>query len=181
MVGRGKLLLSEPYLGDPNFERTVILITEENESGSVGFVLNKPSEITLDAVLSEINDFPENLFIGGPVAQDSLHFIYTGEVHVENSIEIMPDVFWGGSYEHLLELINLKLIIPENFRFFIGYSGWGEGQLEMELEQNAWIISDATKEDIFSLTPESMWRLILSKMGGKYKMFSNFPVDPRFN
>lgn len=181
MVGRGKFLLSEPFLGDPNFDRTVILLTEDNEFGSVGFVLNKPSGISLDTVLSEVDDFSEDLYIGGPVAQDSLHFIYTGDVHVENSVEIVPGVFWGGEYDHLLELINLKVVKPEYFRFFVGYSGWGEGQLDAEIEQNSWVIKNATKEDIFSLSPESMWRLILSQMGGKYKMFSNYPTDPRLN
>src|ERR1700757_4931760 len=101
MVNKGSLLISEPYLGDPNFERTVILICENNDSGTVGFVLNKPSILTLDSVLFDIQDFKEMLYVGGPVSQDSLHFIYRNNQQVEDSVEIGENLYWGGNFEQL--------------------------------------------------------------------------------
>lgn len=181
MVERGKILLSEPFLGDTNFERSAILICENNEKGSFGFVLNKPSILTLDSVMSGISNFQDSLFVGGPVAQDTLHFIHRNNLSLEGDIEIADNVYWGGNFEQLREMINRKEVSAEDFRFFLGYSGWGEGQLEIELEQESWIVSSATAEEIFDTEPEELWRTILKSMGGKYKMFSNYPIDPRLN
>lgn len=181
MEYKGKVLISEPFLGDPNFERTVILMCEHNDSGSFGFILNKPLMLTLNEVIDGVSDAREKLFIGGPVAQDSLHFIYRNKYNIQDSIQILDNVYWGGNYEQLLDLINNKLINPDDFRFFLGYSGWGEGQLLTEMEQNSWIVSFINSDDIFETTPEELWRVILKNMGGKYKMFSNYPIDPRLN
>ncbi len=181
MVNKGSLLISEPYLGDPNFERSVILICENNESGTVGFMLNRPSILTLDSVLFDIKSYKELLYVGGPVSQDSLHFIYRNKQKVEDSIEILENLYWGGNFEQLKELINEGEINPEDFRFFLGYSGWGEGQLQEELDKNSWIVSNATVGEIFETKSDELWRFLLKNMGGKYKMYSNYPIDPRLN
>lgn len=181
MVGKGKILISEPYLGDPNFERTVILLGEDNEDGSFGFVLNKPSPVLVEQVLPDLEGFDQKVFIGGPVANDSLYFINKGDVLVNDSFEIGEGIFWGGNYDHLVELSNLKMVNPEDFVFFLGYSGWSEGQLRAEMEEAAWIIGNTPLKEVFEIVPEKMWQEILKRMGGKYKMYSNFPIDPKLN
>jgi len=181
MISKGNLLISEPYLGDDNFERTVILICEHNEEGTIGFVLNKPTIITLDSVVPDIPQCQEALFVGGPVQQDSLHFIYRNKEYMDGSMEIAENLYWGGDYEQLIALINNKEFNPEDFRFFLGYSGWAEGQLADEMSKNSWIVGNADVNDWFGIPPEELWRNLLKGMGGKYKMYSNYPIDPRLN
>jgi putative transcriptional regulator len=181
MVSKGNILISEPYLGDDNFERTVILLCEHNEEGTVGFILNRPTVITLDSVVPDIHHCKETLFIGGPVQQDSLHFIYRNEEYLEGSMEIAENLFWGGDYDQLVSLINHKQISLKDFRFFLGYSGWAPGQLAEEMSKNSWIVGNADVNDWFDTTPEELWRNLLKGMGGKYKMYSNYPINPRLN
>ncbi len=177
----GGLLISEPFLPDPNFERTVILICEHNEEGSVGFVLNKPSILKFDEAVEDIEVFPETLYVGGPVQQDTLHFIHRSS-ELEGSIQINDDLYWGGNYEQLTAMINNRMIDPRDFKFFLGYSGWSPGQLEEELKQKSWIVvNNATAEQVFDIQPDVLWKRVLNNLGGKFKIISNFPVDPRMN
>ncbi|MFT7233966.1 MAG: putative transcriptional regulator [Cyclobacteriaceae bacterium] len=179
---RGDLLISEPFLPDPNFERTVILLCDHDEHGSFGFVLNKPSTVKFNVVVEEAVDFEENLFIGGPVQQDTLHFIHRSTGQLDSGKEIGEDVYWGGNFDDLMSLINTKTIIKNDFRFFLGYSGWSEGQLEEELKAKSWIVYKQPSADkLFDLEPKLLWKEALKELGGKFKMFSNYPVDPRMN
>lgn len=179
---RGDLLISEPFLPDPNFERTVVLLCEHNAEGSFGFVLNKPSLLKYNDVIDGVGDFNVPLFIGGPVQQDTLHFIHRAGSVIEDSVEISSGIFWGGNYEQLQSLIDTKQIKPQDFKFFIGYSGWGAGQLEMEMKEKTWIVSNvANPMQVFDMDPDKLWKVVLKNMGGKYKMISNYPIDPRLN
>jgi putative transcriptional regulator len=179
---KGSLLISEPFLPDPNFERTVVLLCENNEDGSVGFVLNKPSILKFDEAVEEVSDFSPTLYVGGPVQQDTLHFIHRSPDDLEGSIQVTDEIFWGGNYEQLITMINTKVIVPEDFKFFLGYSGWAPGQLEEELKQKSWIvINNATAEEVFDIDPKILWKQVLNSLGGKFKIISNFPVDPRMN
>lgn len=179
---RGDLLISEPYLPDPNFERTVILLCEHDKHGSFGYVLNKPSTVEFKDVVEEAVDFDEKLFIGGPVQQDTLHFIHRSTNQFDSGKEIGEDIYWGGNFEELISLINTKVIVKDDFRFFLGYSGWSEGQLEEELKAKSWIVYKQPSSDkIFDLDPKLLWKEALKELGGKFKMFSNYPVDPRMN
>lgn len=179
---RGDLLISEPFLPDPNFERTVILLCEHDEHGSFGFVLNKPSTVKFNDVVEEAIDFEKHLFIGGPVQQDTLHFIHRSIDQLDSGKEIGEDIYWGGKFDDLMMLINTKTIVKNDFRFFLGYSGWSEGQLEEELNAKSWIVYRQPSADkIFDLEPKLLWKEALKELGGKFKMFSNYPVDPRMN
>ncbi|MCG8319755.1 MAG: YqgE/AlgH family protein [Cytophagales bacterium] len=179
---KGDLLISEPFLPDPNFERTVIIICQHSEEGSFGFVLNKPSVMKFDEVMEDIVDFRETLYVGGPVQQDTLHFIHRAGDLIEGGVEISKNLYWGGNFETLKILIENKQINPNDFKFFLGYSGWGSGQLLDEIKTDSWIISPrATHEKIFDYKPEKLWRDILKEMGGRFRMFSNYPDDPRLN
>ncbi|MFC2126615.1 YqgE/AlgH family protein [Bacteroidota bacterium] len=179
---KGDLLISEPFLPDPNFERSVVLLCEHNEDGSFGFILNKPSILKVDEAINDIEDFPEVLYVGGPVQQNTLHFIHRTDSVLEGSQEVNEEIEWGGNYEQLFMLINTKTINTVDYKFFLGYSGWAPGQLETELEEKSWIVAyDATAKNVFEMEPDDLWRDVLKDMGGKFKIFSNYPVDPRQN
>lgn len=179
---KGDLLISEPFLPDPNFQRTVVLICEHGEDGSFGFVLNKPSLLKGSDVLDEVAYFDDALYLGGPVQQDTLHFIHRQIPGLEGGAAIADGLQWGGNFEQLLLLMEAGKLNPQDLKFFLGYSGWSEGQLEEELAQNTWIIyKSATAADIFDTQPDALWRECLKKMGGKYKILSNYPTDPRLN
>ena len=132
---RGTLLIANPFLKDPNFSRTVIFLCEHNEDGSFGFVLNKKYTQSLEELVPEIGSGSFPVFQGGPVQKDALHFLHQYPQLISGGEEVLTDIFWGGNFESLL--INLKNndITNNRIRFFIGYSGWSEGQLENELKE----------------------------------------------
>jgi putative transcriptional regulator len=178
---KGRLLISEPFLPDPNFVRSVVLLCEHNAEGSFGFILNRLAEVKASEILEELSRFEHPVFIGGPVQQDTLHFIHR---HPEiTGGEVVADgIYWGGSFEQVTFLADTGQLKPDDIRFFLGYSGWGPGQLEEELEQDTWIVCDYVTEDLlFATQPEEMWRKALKNMGGKYSVFANYPVDPSLN
>ncbi len=179
---KGDLLISEPFLPDPNFERSVILICEHNEEGSLGFVLNKPSGHNLKEVLDQSRSFDKELYQGGPVQLDTLHFIHRASEIVQKGIKVRDDLYWGGDFEQLLSLMNTHQLPPEDIKFFLGYSGWSPGQLEEELKEDSWFVyKDTSSFDVFDASVGDLWRKVLKNMGGKYRMFSNYPTDPRLN
>lgn len=179
---KGDLLISEPFLTDPNFSRTVILLCEHNEEGSFGFVLNKPAKIKLNELIEGVDDREDYIYIGGPVQQNTLQFIHKNDRLIEGGMEVQDGIFWGGNFEQMLAMMDSKLIAPEDIKFFVGYSGWAAGQLKSELEVNSWIISRNVKiEQIFNTDVETLWKEVLNTMGGKFKIVANFPVDPRLN
>ncbi|MBK6264224.1 YqgE/AlgH family protein [Marivirga sp. S37H4] len=179
---KGDLLLSEPLLPDINFDRTVILLCEHNEEGSFGFVLNKLSILKVDEVLQEINSFDTSLYVGGPVQQNTLHFIHDIEHLRGGGQEIMDQLYWGGSFEKLLDLVQERKVDKNKIRFFVGYSGWSEEQLQQEIDQNTWIVARGVHPSyIFNTPPEKLWKDILEKMGGRFKVYANYPSDPKLN
>jgi putative transcriptional regulator len=178
---KGRLLISEPFLPDPNFERTVVLLCEHNEEGSFGFVLNKPSVLKLGEIMEDLGSMDSVVFVGGPVQQDTLHFIHRN-ISISNAVEIAGTVNWGGDFESLLSLFDTKQLSATDVRFFLGYSGWGPGQLESEIEQDSWIVCDfVTDQLLFDTDPQELWRRALDNMGGRFSVYSNYPVDPRLN
>ncbi|TVP50237.1 MAG: YqgE/AlgH family protein [Mongoliibacter sp.] len=178
----GNLLISEPFLQDENFVRSVVLICEHNENGSFGLVLNKLSILKLNELIEDVSITECEVYVGGPVEQNTLHFIYFGEKQTENSIELAKGLWWGGNFEEILEKISLGILKRDLIRFFIGYSGWAIGQLDAEIEEKTWIISDnIDSENIFTASPEELWKIILKSMGGEYQMMANYPIDPRLN
>lgn len=178
---KGDLLISEPYLPDPNFERTVIYLCEHNEAGSFGFVLNKKSDLIAGDLL-EIDHFDHDVYIGGPVQQDTLHFLHKDEIILEQKKEISNGICWGIDFDGLVGSIENKVFNPSTVRFFVGYSGWSAGQLMDEIKAKSWIVYEhATKEMVFDLNPDQLWQHALRKMGGKFKAISNYPLDPRLN
>lgn len=178
----GNLLISEPFLQDENFIRSVILLCEHNEEGSFGFILNKPSILHLNELMEDLCFLDSEVFIGGPVQQNTLHFIYFGAQCLEGSVRIGENLWWGGDFDILVEKLRTNQILPEMVRFFLGYSGWGPDQLLNELEENTWIVSEERVSlSHFENTPEKLWSILLKNMGGEFKVIANYPLDPRLN
>lgn len=181
-VGKGKLLVSEPFLNDPCFKRTVILVSEHNEEGSIGFILNKPTQISLNDGVQDFPEFNVPLFFGGPVNTDTLQYIHKLGNRLEGSKEISNGLYWGGDIEQLKFLIDTKQIRPDEIRFYAGYSGWMPNQLNSEIREHSWIISTYINSMVpFSERPNVMWSEVLKSMGNEYAIIANFPEDPSLN
>lgn len=181
-VAKGNILIAKPFLGDPNFERSVVILCEHNEQGSFGFVLNQLSSYTLQDIIEDEETYTQApIYIGGPVEQNTLHFIHRlGDV-IEDSQKVVDDLYWGGNYEQIKTLLNIGKIEEKDIRFFVGYSGWAAGQLDRELEEDAWVITTTEAAFIFDTPADKFWRSILRNMGGKHRILSNYPIDPRLN
>lgn len=179
---KGCLILAEPsILNDISFNRAVILLTEHNLDGSVGFIMNKPLSYTINDLIPEINA-TFLIYNGGPVEQDNLYFIHNVPELIPESVEISNGIYWGGNFEMTKKLINEGIIKKENIRFFLGYTGWETEQLEYELEENAWIIiENELKEKIIGKNSQDFWKEKMSELGGEYLLFSNSPENPSLN
>lgn len=179
---KGCLLVAEPsILNDISFNRAVILLTEHNQDGSVGFIINKPLSHTINDLIPEINA-SFIIYNGGPVEQDNLYFIHNVPHLIPDSIEISNGIYWGGDFEITKNLINEGIILKENIRFFLGYTGWETDQLEYELEENSWIIvENELKEKIIGKNSQNFWKEKMNQLGGDYQFFSNSPENPSLN
>ncbi len=178
----GKLLISEPFMGDQNFNRSVVLICEhDNEVGTFGLVLNKELNLTLTDAVPNLHNFDTPLFFGGPVQQDTLHFVHKRKDLFEDCGTIMEGIYWSGDFELLKEMISTGEIREDEIRFFLGYSGWDVGQLEQEIKDDSWIITDSSIPIVFEMNPDLLWKYVLEDLGGNFKVMANFPTDPIFN
>lgn len=179
---KGKLLISEPFMMDGNFKRSVVIICDyTKEEGSIGFILNKPIDLELSELVSEFPEIESKVYFGGPVANDTLHYIHNVGDILDNSVEISKGVFWGGDFEKLKFLISNDLIKPHNIKFFIGYSGWSSGQLEDEMEIGSWVIADMDPNYIFKITSNRLWEEILKNKGDIYSVISQVPESNNLN
>jgi len=178
---KGRLLISEPFMGDLYFGRAVVLMAEHNEEGSFGVVLNKTIDASFNEVLKGFPDFNSKIYLGGPVDTNSTFYIHTLGDRIEDSLKIGNGLFWGGDIEMIKEMMLLKQIDPTDIRFFIGYSGWDANQLDAELEKNSWLVHKRVNNSILDYPVENMWSGILNSMGSKYKYWSKFPIDPNLN
>jgi putative transcriptional regulator len=179
---KGQLLVADPDLiGDVSFNKAVILLTDHNSQGSVGFIINKPLKFTIEDLVPDVSgNF--KIYNGGPVEQDNLYFLHNVPNLIPDSIEISNGIYWGGCFDTVKELINNQEINKDNIRFFLGYSGWDESQLETELEQKSWIVtSNNYKNKIIGKTTSQIWKEKIIEIGGDYLIWSNAPENPYLN
>ena len=178
----GQLLLSEPFMPDENFRRTVVLVCEHNqENGTVGLILNKPINLKLNDVVEDFPDFNAKVFLGGPVGTDTLQFLHSLGDEIEGSVQLSEKLFWGGNFEQIKLMLWAEKIKSTQIRFYLGYSGWEVGQLDNELKENSWIIAEATHEHIFKNPHDLLWRKVMKGMGGVYSTMAGYPENPNFN
>jgi len=177
---QGRVLISEPLLNDSYFKRSVVLLTEYSGDGAVGFVLNKPIDLPINEVIDDFPNFNATIYVGGPVAKDSIHFLHTLPDLIPNSVHVKDNIYWGGDFERIKELISEGMIQSSQIRFFLGYSGWSPKQLDEEIENNAWLISEINTEKIMQ-PDQSLWTKTLEELGEKYKIWTNCPENPSLN
>lgn len=180
-IKKGTLLLAEPFLADGNFDRSVIMICEHNDAGSLGFILNRKTPYQLPDVLQGLNGQDMDLYIGGPVQQNTLHYLHRIGQTIENAFALNEAIYWGGNFDQLKLNISLGTLDPNDIRFFLGYSGWSEGQLEQEVADETWIVVNDFELDFFEYAPDDLWQVIMKHLGGKYREMANYPKDPRLN
>jgi len=174
-IKAGTILVAEPFMLDPNFKRSVVLICEHNDVGTTGFILNKPVDIKIHEL---VPDFPESkaaVHIGGPVAVDSLHFLHNVGDLLDNSQEVCPGVYWGGDFEKLKFLMETGVIQDQNIRFFIGYSGWSKGQLIEEMQETSWLTEVMDANYLFRVKPFVLWQTVLHNKGNTYTVIAQMP------
>ena len=179
---QGRVLISEPFLNDTYFKRSVVLLTEHSEEGSVGFVLNKPVDLSVNDIL---NDFPEvdaEISIGGPVNTNTIHYIHTLGEQIPDSVKVLKNLFWGGDFDALKDVLVQDAALSNKIRFFLGYAGWSPKQLDNELSENAWLISEMNAEQIMRGPDNDLWRKILETSGDEiYRTWIIFPENPGLN
>ena len=180
-IASGKLLIADPFLRDPNFKRSVVFMCDHKEEGSFGFVLNKQHDQLLGELLQGFETSTIPVYYGGPVQLDTLHYLHQCPELIPGGVEVIDGIYWGGEFEVVLNLLTEKKISSANIRFFVGYSGWGQGQLEEELKIRSWITTDATRQLIFPTNIGDTWNQALRQLGGEYAQMVNYPIDPQLN
>ena len=181
-ISSGDILISEPFISDPRFGRTVILLVEHAAHGSMGFVLNQKIEYTLDQLVEGLESIPAAAYQGGPVELDSFHYIHS-YAHIDGAVPIAPELYWGGDFEQVKEGLASGTLLADDFKFFVGYSGWGSEQLAKELAENAWIVGKLKTIHILGteINDTDLWKYAMRNTGGKNVLLANSPENPRLN
>lgn len=178
---KGRILLSDPFMADLTFSRTVILLTDYQKEGAVGFVLNKPLTIDIHELIDDFPEFDGKVYSGGPVDTNHLYYIHTSH-HLENCVEIIPGLYWGGDFEQIKNLIAEGTLHNGNIRFFTGYSGWGENQLEDEIKSNSWYVASSKHIPLFNEDEgNTMWTNVIKELGKQFAFVANIPENPNLN
>lgn len=176
---KGQLLIASPSLFDPNFRRTVVLVTEHGDHGAAGLVLNRPSESPVAEVVPQLDWLaaPEDrVWIGGPVEQNAVLVLGEFDDAGESPVPVFGDIGFVA-----LESDESEPSPPRRSRVFAGYAGWGEGQLEGELARDDWILEPALADDVFAAEPDELWRVVLRRKGGVFELVARMPDDPSLN
>jgi putative transcriptional regulator len=177
---RGKLLVASPALVDPNFFRTVVLLTEHNSEGAMGIVLNRPSDALVGDIVPELSGVTGEgaaIYMGGPVQPDALVLLAEFSDPSAAAWIVAADV---GLASADVDLEDLATRVRRG-RVYAGYSGWGEGQLEAEMEQDSWIIEAPLPRELFPDDPETLWNDVLQRKGGQFALIARMPADPSLN
>jgi putative transcriptional regulator len=180
LLSKGKLLIAEPFLNDPNFKRSVVLLCEHSDDGSLGFVLNNKSKYLVSDLLLDCPYSLLPVYEGGPVQLNTLHFIHTVP-HLLEGTEIIKDIYWGSNYELLASRLNANMINASDIRLFLGYSGWSAGQLKQECDDGAWLGVDANANIVFNTENQEAWKQAIGLLGNKFKFLANIPLNPQLN
>lgn len=178
---KGKILISEPFLNDTFFSRSIVYLTDHSDEGSVGFIINKSLDIKIENALEGFENYGETISMGGPVASNTLHYLHTLGDLIPGSIWVKDNIFWGGDLDAVRKLVSSQVIKKDQIRFFLGYSGWSKGQLQKELNENSWVIARVPTETVMKSRGEDSWRAILRGINKKYKIWAEFPESPEMN
>ena len=177
---RGKLLVASPALVDPNFARAVVLITEHNDEGAMGIVLDRPSDTTVGEVvpqLAEAAGAEAPIYVGGPVQPAAIVVLAEFSDPAAAAWIVVADVGFASADLETVELDG----VTRRARVYAGYSGWGAGQLEAEMELDSWIVEPPLPAELFPDSPDTLWNDVLARKGGQYALVARMPEDPSVN
>lgn len=178
----GSILISEPFSEDEYFSRSIVFICNQNEDGHFGFVLNNYIENEIGDFIEDFPSIKTKISIGGPVDISNLFYIHSLGEEIPHSLPISNGLFIGGDFDTIKRKLLIDTDKASEFRFFVGYSGWETGQLEKEIEDKAWIVSNnIKKKEVLDSSHDDIWKEMLVKLGGKYKVMSQFPQNPSDN
>ena len=179
---KGKILISEPFLKNIFFQRSVILLIEHNAKGSMGFVLNKKTDLLLNDFIAGFENIPQiPVYLGGPVSADRLFFIHSlGDV-IPDSIQVGDNLFFDGDFESLNYYLMSGKPVDGKIKFFLGYSGWTESQLVDEISQDSWLVGKTSNHSLMHAEDELFWKNAVELIGGPYLTWINYPKDPLLN
>ncbi len=177
---KGRIIVSEPFLPGNYFSRSAVLLVDYSPKGAVGFILNKPFETPINELFADFPDYTPEVFVGGPVGNDSLFYIHTLGDMIQGSIKVKDELYWGGDFEELKTVIASGKVEPDQIKFFVGYSGWSAGQLDDEITENSWLVTEADINPIMK-SNQNFWLESVKNAGGHYKTWRNFPEDPNSN
>lgn len=181
-IEKGDILISKPnILGDVTFNRSIVLVVDNNEEGVVGFMVNKPLDEDLNQLMPEIHQ-EFKVFDGGPVERDKLYFIHNVPDLISGGLKISEGLYWGGSTREITKNINSGQIDASHIKFFLGYSGWGAFQLEDEITDDVWLKQNKMNPDeIIACESASFWNQKIKSLGGEYLIWSNAPDNFNYN
>ena len=181
LPSRGKILISEPFLRDATFGRSVVLLIDHTEEGSMGLIINKQLPIFVNDIIKEFK-YIENipLYKGGPIATDTLFYLNT-LADIPGAIPISKGLYLNGDFDEIKKYILQGNKVDRYIRFFLGYSGWESEQLSTELKENTWLVSKEENAYLMNGDTKDMWKQALEKLGSKYETWSRFPQVPTFN
>jgi putative transcriptional regulator len=178
----GKLLVATPVIGDPNFDRTVVLLLEHSDEGAFGLVLNRPTDLDLLDPLPQwysLAAHPSVVFVGGPVEQERA--IALARTRAGSEVEGWSPVLGRvGTLDLSAEPEQIGTGVDE-LRVYAGYAGWGSGQLEGEVGAGAWFVLDAHPDDVLCAEPEELWTAVVRRQPGNVALFALYPSDPALN
>lgn len=178
----GGFLLSDPFQGDPFFERSVVYLCQHDSDGTFGFVLNNPLALNLHDIIERQDLKDQSLFIGGPVAKNQLFFLHNLGESIANSLACGHDIYFSGDFDSLIEYLDLNGYDAIKLKFFVGYSGWDENQLEEEIKEHSWIAAkNIPLSFVFEENHQTLWKSCMELQGSKFKMIANFPKNPNEN
>jgi putative transcriptional regulator len=178
---KGRILIAEPFLHGDYFSRSVVFLVAHSEKGAVGFILNKKIDVHLQDVFLDFPEFDANVFLGGPVSADSVFFVHKLGGKLPGSINVLGDLYWGGDFDELKKLIGSGVVDPADIHFFLGYSGWDAGQLENELKDDSWLVTDVDENIVLQEADSASWTDFVKKAGNRYSIWENYPENPSFN
>ena len=177
----GDVLISEPFMNDFYFRRSVILLIDHNEEGSLGVIFNKRLTIPFNEIVQGFPEFNADVYLGGPVETDRIFFIHTVGEMIPDSHLISNGLYWSGNINVLKSMIKMDLIKPHEVRFYVGYAGWDGGQLRNELKANTWLVGKFSSKQLLTTMPGKMWKSFVRQMGKRYMLWDKFPVNPSEN
>ncbi len=181
-VREGCFLIASPTLRDPNFARTVVLLCEHGGKGSMGLVVNRPTEHSVAEALSGMPErATQRLFWGGPVQQHLVLVLHRHGIDTPEGKELVDGMALGNDSDALVQILETAPEPMARVRVFSGYAGWGAGQLDVEMEEHSWIVRPGAARLVFETEPEVMWTEALRELGPRFAHLTTIPLDPRVN